>query len=112
MFWNRKNTETGGIKLPGPKDLPQLVGAYLVTQEKREPDWVWKLKAVIRPVEKQKAFYCRIFSEAESAQAGVKVKDWTSLDNHSALILWEGYFDKETNTVRPEKFMKASLPSQ
>jgi hypothetical protein len=111
MFWNRKKTEEGGIQLPGPKDLPQLVGSHLGVQEKKEPDWVWKLKGVIRPTEKKNAFYCRVFSEAEAAQAGVKVKDWSSLDDHSALILWEGYFDKETNMVRREKFAKPPISS-
>jgi len=108
MFWNRKKGEEGGIQLPGPKDLPQAVGAHLVTQEKKDPDWVWNLKGVVRPAEKKKAFYCRVFNQAQAAQAGVKVKDWTSLDEHSDLILWEGYFDKETNTVRREKYAKPS----
>lgn len=111
MFWNRKKTEEGGIQLSGPKDLPQFLGSHLVVQEKKEPDLVWKLKMVLRPTEKKKVFYCRVFSEAEAAQAGVKVKDWTSLDNHSALIFWEGYFDRETNTVRSEKFAKSFISS-
>jgi hypothetical protein len=111
MFWNRKKTEEGEIKLPGPKEIPQMLGAHLVTQEKKNPDWVWKLKMVSRPTEKKKSFYCRVFSEAEAAQAGVKVRDWHSLDDHAALILWEGYFDKETNMLRREKFVKPSIPS-
>jgi hypothetical protein len=72
---------------------------------------VWKLKGVIRPTEKKNAFYCRVFIEAEAAQAGGKVKGWSSLDDHSALILWEGYFDKETNMVRREKFAKPPISS-
>jgi len=112
MFWNRKKTEEGGIQLPGPKDLPQFLGSHLVVQEKKKADWVWSLKMVIRPTEKKKVFYCRLFSEAEAAQAGVKVKNWSSLDGHSALILWEGYFDKETNRVRAEKFAKSSIASK
>jgi hypothetical protein len=111
MFWNRKKAEEGEIKFPGPKEIPQMLGAHLVTQEKKNPDWVWKLKMVSRPTEKKKSFYCRVFSEAEAAQAGVKVRDWSSLDDHAALILWEGYFDKETNMLRREKFVKTSIPS-
>ena len=108
MFWNRKKTEEGGIPLPGPKEVPQSVGAHLVVQEKQDPNWVWSLKGVVRPTEKKKVFYCRVFSQAQAAQAGIKVKDWSSLDNHPALILWEGYFDKETNIVRREKYEKPS----
>jgi hypothetical protein len=77
-------------------------------EEKKDPSWVWKLKGVVRPAGKKKAFYCRVFDEAQVAQAGVKVKDWTSLDDHPDLILWEGYFDKETDTARHEKFVKPS----
>jgi hypothetical protein len=111
VFWTHKKTEEGGIQLPGPKDLPQFLASHLVAQEKKEPDWVWTLKMVIRPTEKKKVFYCRLFSEAEAAKAGVKVKDWRSLDGHSALILWEGYFDKETNMVRREKFATPPISS-
>ena len=111
MFWKRKETKEGEVKLPGPKGIPESVGSHMVVEEKKDPDWVWNLKGVVRPTEKKKAFYCRVFSEAQAAQAGVKVKDWTSLDDHSDLILWEGYFDKETNMVRREKFAKPSSSS-
>ena len=108
MFWKREKTKEGEAKLPGPKGIPDLAARYMVVQEKKNSDWVWKLKGVVRPTEKKTAFYCRVFDEAQVAKAGVNVKDWTSLDDHPELILWEGYFDKETNTVRAEKFVKQS----
>jgi hypothetical protein len=108
MFWKRGNTKEGELQLPGPKGIPQFIGSHMVVEEKQDPDWVWKLKGVVRPAGKKTAFYCRVFSEAQATQAGVKVKDWTSLDEHSDLILWEGYFDNETNAVRREKFAKPS----
>lgn len=108
MFLKRKEAEE---KLPSPKEIPELVARYLVVEEKKDPDWVWKLKGVVRPAGKKKAFYCRVFDEAQVVQAGVKVKDWTSLEGHPDLILWEGYFDKETNTARREKFVGASPSS-
>jgi len=111
MFWKRKETNEGEEKLPGPKGIPELVGRYMVVEEKKGPNWVWKLKGVVRPAGKKKAFYCRVFDEAQVAQVGVKVKDWTSLDEHPELILWEGYFDKETNIARPEKFVEPSTSS-
>ena len=104
MFLKHKEKEE---KLPGPKEIPELVARYMVVQMKHDPDWVWKLKGVVHPAGKKKVFYCRVFDEAQVVQAGVKVKDWTSLDEYPDLILWEGYFDKETNTARPEKFVKA-----
>ncbi len=108
MFWKRKETNGGMEKLPGPKRIPGPVGSYMVVQMKKDPDWVWQLKGVVRPAGEKKSFYCRIFDEAQVAQAGVKVKDWTSLDDHPDLILWEGYFHEKTNVVRNEKFLKPS----
>ena len=108
MFWRRKETKEGEEKLPGPKGITELAGRYMIVEGKKDPDLVWQLKAVIRPAGKKEAFYCRVFSEGQVAQAGVNVKDWTSLDNHPDLILWEGYLDKKTNTVRHEKFIKPS----
>jgi hypothetical protein len=105
-FWERKKTKEGEVRLPGPKDIPEHVGRYLIVTEKQNPDWVWTLKGVVRPTDKKEAFYCRVFAEAKTAQAGVKVKDWSSMDEHLDLILWEGYFDKNTNRVHPEKFAK------
>ena len=111
MFWRRKETTEGEVKLPGPKGIPAIVGRHMVVEEKKDPNWVWNLKGVVRPAGGKKAFYCRIFDGAQAAKAGVKVKDWTSLDDRPDLILWEGYCDHETNTVRLEKFAKPSSSS-
>jgi len=111
MFWKRGKAKEGELQLPGPKGIPEMVGRHMVLEDKKDPNWVWNLKGVVRPTEKKKAFYCRVFSEGQAAQAGVKVKDWSSLDDHSALILWEGYFDTETKTVRREKFAEPASSS-
>ena len=111
MFWKRGKTKEGELQLPGPKGIPELVGRHMVIEDKKDPNWVWNLKGVVHPTEKKKAFYCRVFSEAQAAQAGVKVKDWSSLDDHPALILWEGYFDTETNTARRQKFAEPANSS-
>ena len=106
MFWKRKETGEGEAKLPGPKEIPYPAGRNLVVEEKKDPDWVWKLKGVVRPAGKKKAFYCRIFSQSQVEEAGVQIKDWTSLDNHPELIIWEGFFDEEKNIVNREKYVK------
>jgi hypothetical protein len=103
MFWKRKQAKEGEIKLTGPRKIPDLVGRYMVVEMQKEPDWVWTLKGVVRPTGKKNAFFCRVFNEAQTVGADVKVKDWTSLDEHPELVLWEGYFEKDTNTVLPEK---------
>ncbi|MFH1169496.1 MAG: hypothetical protein V1691_02255, partial [Chloroflexota bacterium] len=68
MFWKKKATsETPAAaspgaaqapaaqqtekaeKLPGPKEIPEMVGRYVVVNLKKEPDWVWSLRSVQRP---------------------------------------------------------------
>ncbi len=111
MFWKRGKAKEGESLLPKPKGIPALVGRHMVVEDKKDPNWVWNLKGVVHPTEKKKEFYCRVFSEAQAAQAGVKVKDWNSLDDYAALILWEGYFNTETGAVRREKFAESSNSS-
>jgi hypothetical protein len=108
MFWKHKETKEGVVKLPGPKGICQVVGSHMVVEERKDPDWVWTLKEVARPAGKKNTFYCRVFNEAQVSQAHVKVKDWTSLDGHPDLILWEGCYDKGANTARREKFVEPS----
>ncbi len=107
MFW--KKSHDGQVKLPGPKDIPELVGRHMVVDMKKDPDWVWQLKAVIREVGK-KEYYCRVFDNAAANKANVQVKNWTSLDNHPELILWEGDFNEKTHEARPEKVPAAPAP--
>jgi len=108
MFWNRKQKEENEVNLPRPKAIPEWAGRYMVVHGKSNPDWVWKLRGVTRPAPQGKTSYCRVFDEAQATQAGLEVKNWVSLDGHPELILWEGCFDKGTNTTREEKFVKNS----
>ena len=34
--------------LPGPKEIPDVLGRYLVVSEKKDPNRVWKLSGVTR----------------------------------------------------------------
>jgi hypothetical protein len=101
-FWKKQRvtgTETKVEKLPGPKEIPELAGRFLVNTKKKDPDWVWKLKSVVRKrPESKDAFDVRVFDESQAAQkgGGVTVKDWNTLDEHPDLILYEGWFNKKT----------------
>ncbi len=96
MFWKRNNN---GL-LP-PKSIPDAVGRYLVVSLGKNPDWVWNLKAVLRPNGGGKdSFDVRVFDPALATGLGVKVKDYTSLDEHARLILFEGCFNKRTYEVK------------
>ena len=91
-------------KLAGPKEIPELAGRHLVLAKKRDPNWVWQLRSVVRQSPRgRKAFEVRVFDEAQASQQRVKIKDWTTLDDHPDLILYEGWFDKKTMQVELEE---------
>lgn len=87
-------------KLPGPKPIPGLVEKHLIAEYKMDPDLVRILKAVVRKSPKaEKAFDCRIFDQSEAEVSEVQIKDYTSLDEHPELILYEGWFDEQSKRV-------------
>ena len=106
MFWNnwfnkKEHHMPGKPKLKPPGDLPQQVGRYLVVNLQRDPDWVWNLRAVVRPVEgaKKSVRRFRVFDPVQSASRGIKIFDYTSLDACPEIILYEGEFDKDSHAV-------------
>lgn len=127
MFWKKKQmvttpvaaTPVGGAdqttqakaqpqpkaeKLPGPRDIPEPVARYLIVNQKKSPDWVWRLKAVVRKRPSGKnAFDVLVFDDAEAIAQKVKVRDYTSLDNQPDLILYKGWFDKDSKQVELEE---------
>ena len=109
MFWKRKETvpdsAVKAAKLPGPKGIPEVVGRYLVTELKRNPDWVWKLKAVLRPKldDGKDAFEFRVFDAAQATSNKFTIKDYNSFNAHPEFILYQGWFDKKTMRVHVEE---------
>jgi hypothetical protein len=114
-FWRKNETAAapnGGKtqRLERPKDLPNDVGYHLVVKERLDPDWVWRLKCVKKPRENSKStFDIRIFSSETSSQHGVQIRDYTSLDNHADLIIFAGWYDKNTGSVQLEKMIKKAV---
>jgi len=70
MFWKKKPateepSKPKAEKLLKPKDIPELVGRHLIVQLKQNPDWVWRLKGVVRPRSGGKdRFDFRVFDKA------------------------------------------------
>ena len=112
MLWKKKAVaekppQPKVEKLPGPKAIPGLVGKYLIAEYKMDPDLVQILKAVVRRSPKvEKALDCRIFDGSEAEASEVQIKDYTSLDEHPELILYEGWFDEESKRVELEEKKK------
>ena len=89
-------------KLPGPKDIPEVVGRHLVVSLKQNPDWVWKLRAVLRERNTKDTFDFRVFDGVQTAAKKAAIKDYTSLDQYPELILFQGWFDKKGMQVHAE----------
>ncbi|MEJ2165453.1 MAG: hypothetical protein P8X90_07985 [Desulfobacterales bacterium] len=108
-FWQKEkhgenSSGTKEVKLAKPKDLPDRVGMHMVTQLKEDPDWVWNLKCVLRPKADEKhAFEVRVFNPADAVRQSVVVKNFNSLDDHPDMILFFGWFSKDTGIVKIEK---------
>jgi hypothetical protein len=96
-------------KLPGPRPMPGLVSNHLITEYRIEPDLAQILKAVVRRSPKaEKALDCRIYDESEAEASEVQIKDYTSLDGHPELILYEGWFDEGSKHVELEEKKRIS----
>ena len=85
---------TKAEKLPGPKFIPDILSDYLVRRMAKESGWVRGLSVLMRPrAGGEKGFDVRIFAEHEAATSRAKIKDYTTLDEHPNLILYEGWFE-------------------
>ena len=103
-FWKKESpseaTSTNEPKLAKPKEVPEPVGRKMVTGMKLDPDLVWSLKYVSRPIgDHRNASEFRIFNPKTAQQKGVAVKNWTSLDDLPDLILYSGLYDKKANSI-------------
>jgi len=103
-FWKKQDVAGSGgaaaIKLDKPKDLPEAVGRKMVVDMNMDPDLVWSLKYVSRPLEghaKTREF--RIYNPSKVNLAGLVVKNWTSLDERPELVMYTGQFDKSSGQV-------------
>lgn len=106
MFWGKKSAKEEG-KLAGPQVIPDLIQKHLATEWKMDPDLVKLLKALLLKNPKgDKAFHIRIFDESEAKAKKVQVEDYTSLDEHPDLIIYEGQFDEGARQANLEEKKK------
>lgn len=109
-FWKKKSATVEPSKameerLSKPRDIPESVARYLVVDLGKNPDWVWKLKSVVRRQEEKYRYDVRVFDEAKAAANAVRVRDFTSLDEHPELILYEGWYDKKSNMAHMQEHL-------
>ncbi|MFH2125277.1 MAG: hypothetical protein ABIK12_02100 [Pseudomonadota bacterium] len=91
----------GAGKGDKPREIHAAVGRELVVTYKEDPDWVWKLKQVQKPSAQGKDIReYRVYDASMAAGRGVAVRDFSSLDDHSELILYHGWLNKKNNDVQ------------
>jgi hypothetical protein len=96
-------------KLSGPRPISGLVSKHLIAEYRMEPDLAQILKAVARrSLKAEKALDCRIYDGSEAEASEVQIKDYTSLDGHPELILYEGWFDEGSKHVELEERKRVS----
>lgn len=106
-FWEKENAD-GTQKLSGPKEMIQHIGGHLVTALNKDPNWVWKLKICFRPNAGGNGFQdFRIFDPGQASMVKVTVKNFSTLDDHCDLILYEGTFNKKTKELKIKEKGKA-----
>jgi len=99
-FWQKKDFPQEAPGQSRPKDLPEVVGRYMVVDLKMDPDWVWTLKAASRRREENHNIKdIRIFSPTAANAEGMKIRNYHSLDAHPDLVLYEGWLNTKTHQL-------------
>jgi hypothetical protein len=101
MFWKKKESGDGVIE-KGPQNVPGIVQQYLIKEKKVEPDFAPLFKAVTRS-NGNGAISIRIYDESDAAARKLIVKNYSELNNHPDLVLFEGSFDEKAKTVALEE---------
>jgi hypothetical protein len=97
----------------GPKDIPPLVYVYIVTTLEVPAENLTGLRSVLKTGfwEDKPVTFIRIYDPRVNEEAW-QVKDFTSLDEHPDLILYEGYWEKGSDHVYLERKTAPKPPSQ
>jgi hypothetical protein len=97
---SEKGSSTAIEELPRPDKVPDLVAKYLASQIKMDPDLVPLLMSVTRKSSRgAKVFDIRVFDEPETLIERIAVKNYNSLNDHPELIIFEGWFDRDSKQV-------------
>ncbi len=88
----------------GPQDIPHRVEVHLRTTLEVPPDNLIGLRSVQKVGfwDDKLVTFIRIYDPRASEEA-LQVKDFTSLDQHPELVLYEGYWEKGSDRVFLER---------
>ena len=100
-FFKKKGTDGDkAAKLPGPRPIPDEVGRCLVVDLKQDPNWVWTLRAVVKPTAEKGGFEVRVYDERNAAVRGLTIRDYHAFDPHPELVLFSGSYNKKTHEAQ------------
>jgi hypothetical protein len=110
MFGKNKDKEQKGHKLPGPKDIPQLVIHYFESSKIVDPGMIPFFKSVIKSSENGSGRHdIRIFDPADAEARHVNVLNYDTLTEKPEITIAEGWYDEATKKV--ELAVKKSIPT-
>lgn len=83
-----------------PGALPKSVFNAIIRDLGHNPKWTRRLSLVAQRWEDDSAIrLIRVFDETIAAETGVDVIDYKSLDSHPELVIFEGWFDKNSDAA-------------
>ena len=95
-----KKSEDNELKLPGPRAVPTPVEKYLINM-KIDGAWIRFLKSVTRnSTNGSNDVDIRIYDPSDVVAHRIQMVNYTTLDNHPEVILYEGSFNEATNEVK------------
>ncbi len=112
MFWSKRSEkeEAKEERLRGPQAIPELVQEHLVAETKMDPVLARVLKdVVLKSATQDNGWKIRIFDDSEALAKKVQVKNYTSLDEHPELVIYDGWFDERSKQVKLEEKNRAKL---
>jgi hypothetical protein len=87
-------------KLSGARRISGLVEKKLITEYKWDPALMGIINMVLQKNSKgERAYNYRIFDTSEVEARGLKIMDYTSLDENPDLVLYEGWYDDASKQI-------------
>jgi hypothetical protein len=108
-----KKSTSNEEKMRKPQTIPEPVQKYMVSEFKLPADLVALLKAVLRKSPTaENTFDIRVYDESDSVARKVLVKDYTTLDEHPELTLYDGTYNDASKKaeLRAKKKFEWDIP--
>ncbi len=104
-----KKTNKAEVKMPGPSAIPETVQKYLASDKKVDATLASLLRSVIlRGSDGPSAYKIRIYDESDAIARKVDIKNYSSLDEHPDVILFEGSVNEVAKQVNLDEHRKTS----